>query len=181
MRKLAIIMVLITAACSSRPPEPPKIHYSEADREFIRQYEAIAPKSPQKVKLGKAYTIKDEWYFPMQQPSYNEEGQASWYGPGFDGKHTANGEIFNSKDYTAAHPSLPMPSIVEVTNLDNGRVVHVRVNDRGPFHSRRIIDVSRAAAEALDMVRSGTANVRVKLLTDQTLEYLQYAKTAENQ
>ena len=94
-----------------------------------------------------------------------EEGTASWYGPGFDGKLTANGEIFDTTKLTAAHQTLPFDTLVRVTNLGNNRVVVVRVNDRGPFIGGRILDLSQAAAEKLDMIGSGTARVRLELLS----------------
>ena len=95
-----------------------------------------------------------------------EEGTASWYGPGFDGKLTANGETFDTTKLTAAHQTLPFDTLVRVTNLENNRVVVVRVNDRGPFVGGRILDLSQAAAEKLDMVGSGTAKVRLELLSE---------------
>ena len=95
-----------------------------------------------------------------------EEGTASWYGPGFDGKQTANGEVFDTTKLTAAHQTLPFNTLLRVTNLENGRVVVVRVNDRGPFVGGRILDLSQAAAEKLDMVGSGTARVRLELLSE---------------
>jgi rare lipoprotein A len=95
--------------------------------------------------------------------SYNE-GWASWYGPGFDGNYTASGEIFNQYDMTAAHPSLPFGTLVQVTNLDNGASVTVRINDRGPFAGGRIIDLSAGAAEALGMIYSGEAYVALEIL-----------------
>lgn len=100
-----------------------------------------------------------------QRPTIVETGVASWYGPGFHGKTTASGEIFNQERFTAAHPKLPWGSRVKVTNLTNGKSVEVRINDRGPFVKGRIIDVSRAAARALDMVESGIATVRVEWLS----------------
>jgi len=93
---------------------------------------------------------------------FREEGIASWYGPGFDGRQTASGEIFDSNQFTAAHPSLPFGTIVTVTNTFNNRQVNVRINDRGPFVPVRIIDLSRAAAEILDMINTGTASVIVE-------------------
>ena len=95
-----------------------------------------------------------------------EEGTASWYGPGFDGKQTANGETFDTTKLTAAHQTLPFGTLLRVTNLENGLIVVVRVNDRGPFVGGRIIDLSRAAAEKLDMVGNGTASVRLELLSE---------------
>jgi rare lipoprotein A len=105
--------------------------------------------------------VDNIWYYPREQPDYDETGIASWYGPTFYGKHTANGEIYNGDQLTAAHKTLPMPVNVRVTNLDNGKSLIVRVNDRGPYARGRIIDLSRRAAELLDVVQSGTARVRV--------------------
>jgi len=101
---------------------------------------------------------------PAADPGYDETGIASWYGPGFHGKPTANGEIFDQATMTAAHPSLPLPSLVQVINLDNGREVVLRVNDRGPFIEGRMIDVSRKAAETLGFREAGEAKVRVRYL-----------------
>lgn len=115
-------------------------------------------------KIGRTYTVMGQTYTPHEDPDYHEEGQASWYGPGFHGKRTANGEVYDQTDRTAAHRTLPMPSVVLVTNLDNGRSTIVRVNDRGPFARDRVIDLSRAAADDLDMFMNGVANVRVDIL-----------------
>jgi rare lipoprotein A len=95
-----------------------------------------------------------------------ETGLASWYGPKFHGKLTASGEVFNQEHFTAAHPTLPWGSRVKVINLDNGKSVAVRINDRGPFKRGRIIDVSRAAARALGMVGRGITTVRIEWLAD---------------
>jgi rare lipoprotein A len=113
-------------------------------------------------KVGRPYEINGRWYTPAEDPDYDETGIASWYGPTFDGKPTANGETFDQTAITAAHKTLPLPSMVEVTNLDNGRTLTLRVNDRGPFVDGRIIDLSRAAAEELGMLRAGVARVRVR-------------------
>jgi rare lipoprotein A len=115
-------------------------------------------------KIGTPYTIAGRTYYPAEDWSYAETGVASWYGPGFHGNATANGEPYNQNLPSAAHRTLPMPSIVRVTNLDNGRSSVVRVNDRGPFAQGRIIDLSKAAAEQLDMTRAGTARVRVEIM-----------------
>lgn len=115
-------------------------------------------------KVGKPYVIAGRTYYPAEDWSYRESGVASWYGPGFHGNLTANGEPYNQNLPSAAHRTLPMPSMVRVTNLGNGRSTVVRVNDRGPFARDRIIDLSKAAAVELDMTRAGTANVRVELL-----------------
>lgn len=119
-------------------------------------------------KVGGTYVIAGQVYTPDENYRYNESGMASWYGPGFHGKRTANGEAYDQQAMTAAHRTLPMPSVVRVTNLNNGNTVILRVNDRGPFAHNRIIDVSRAAAERLDMVRSGVANVRVEILAEES-------------
>jgi rare lipoprotein A len=115
-------------------------------------------------KIGNPYQIDGTWYYPREQPNYDETGIASWYGPTFYGHRTANGEMYDGKAMTAAHRTLPMPVNVRVTNLDNGRSVVVRVNDRGPYAKGRIIDLSEAAARELDVIRSGTARVRVTYL-----------------
>jgi len=115
-------------------------------------------------KVGAPYTIDGVTYTPMEEFTHAETGIASWYGPGFHGKYTANGEVYDQSDKTAAHRTLQMPSVVRVTNLDNGRSTVVRVNDRGPYARGRVIDVSRAAAEELNMTHSGTAHVRIEQL-----------------
>jgi rare lipoprotein A len=119
-------------------------------------------------KVGKPYQIGDTWYYPKEQPDYDETGIASWYGPSFYGRPTANGEIYNAGDITAAHRTLPMPVNVRVTNLDNGKSLVVRVNDRGPYAKGRIIDVSEAAAKLLGFYNAGTARVRVTYLSRST-------------
>lgn len=110
------------------------------------------------------YQIRGRWYRPEEQPAYQQVGLASWYGDRFDGRPTATGETFDMHALTAAHKTLPLPGLVEVTNLANGRTVVVRVNDRGPFVDDRIIDLSRGAAEALDLLRQGVGEVRVRYL-----------------
>jgi rare lipoprotein A len=116
-------------------------------------------------KIGNPYQIAGTWYRPAVDYGYDETGIASWYGPNFHGKQTANGERYDMNTLTAAHRTLPLPSIVRVTNLENGRSIIVRVNDRGPFAKGRIIDMSRLAAERLDMITKGTARVRVRILS----------------
>ena len=127
-------------------------------------------------KIGSPYKIKGIWYYPKADYHYIEEGIASWYGPNFHGKMTANGGTFNQNALTAAHRTLPMPSIVRVTNLENGRALVVKINDRGPFAHNRIIDLSKAAAEALDMVIQGTALVRVEILPAESIELAELVK-----
>jgi rare lipoprotein A len=115
-------------------------------------------------KVGNPYKIAGEWYYPRENTKYDNIGIASWYGPKFQGRRTANGEIFDMNLLTAAHPTLPMPVMVQVTNLENGRSMKLRVNDRGPFKKNREIDLSRRAAEILGFKDKGTARVRVKYL-----------------
>ncbi|MGA0607190.1 septal ring lytic transglycosylase RlpA family protein [Phenylobacterium sp. VNQ135] len=123
---------------------------------------ANLPPSAGGYKVGKPYQVGGIWYVPREQPDYDETGIGSWYGDAFHMKATANGELFDMNAMTAAHTTLPLPSIVEVTNLENGRKIQVRVNDRGPFVGNRIIDLSREAARQLGYERSGVARVRVR-------------------
>lgn len=115
-------------------------------------------------KIGTPYFIRGVRYVPREDPSYDKVGIASWYGKKFHGRRTANGEIYDMNALTAAHPTLPMPTRVRVTNLENGKQLVLRVNDRGPFVNGRIIDVSRRAARLLGFERQGTAKVRVEYL-----------------
>lgn len=119
-------------------------------------------------KLGRPYQVGDTWYRPAEDYRYDRVGIASWYGRKFHGQPTANGEIFDMRKVSAAHPTLPLPSLVEVTNLANGRRLTVRVNDRGPFAGDRIIDLSRRGAELLGFRQQGTARVRVRLLAEES-------------
>lgn len=127
---------------------------------------APAPSQPLRkgYKLGKPYQVGGIWYVPRADPHYDVKGVASWYGDQFHNRSTANGEVFNKYAMTAAHTTLPLPSIVEVTNLENGRKVKVRVNDRGPFVGGRVIDLSYAAARELGFDRKGLAKVRVRYM-----------------
>ena len=112
------------------------------------------------------YTVRGKTYYPLKSAyGFVEEGVASWYGPGFHGKTTANGERYNQYAMTAAHKLLPLGTRVRVTHLGNGRSIVVRVNDRGPFIGDRVIDLSRAAATRLYMIGPGTARVRIQSLS----------------
>lgn len=143
---------LIAAACAPPPAPPPPAPVAKA------------PPPTGVYKVGNPYQIDGIWYYPQEQPDYDETGIASWYGPTFYGKYTANGELYDGNALTAAHRTLPMPVNVRVTNLENGKSIVVRVNDRGPYARGRIIDLSRRAAELLDVVQTGTARVRVTYL-----------------
>ena len=148
-------LALLAAACSSAPKPPP------APATNI----VTVPPNAGVYKIGQPYQVDNVWYYPREQPDYDETGIASWYGPDFYGKPTANGEMYDGNQLTAAHKTLPMPVNVRVTNLDNGKSLVVRVNDRGPYARGRIIDLSKRAAELLDVVQTGTARVRVTYLT----------------
>jgi rare lipoprotein A len=133
---------------------------------------AVAPPSPPpptpdeavgEYKIGEPYEIAGVWYYPKEDPDYDQTGIASWYGHPFHGRSTASGETFDMNRLSAAHKTLPLPTVVTVTNLENGRSLRLRVNDRGPFVHGRIIDVSRRAAQLLGFQRNGTARVRVRV------------------
>lgn len=132
-------------------------------------------------KVGNPYEVAGKWYYPAEDYGYREEGIASWYGPGFHGKRTANGEVYDMNALTAAHKTLPMPSVVLVTNLENGRSMKLRINDRGPFVDDRIIDLSRRAAQMLDVERKGIARVRVELVPEDSLTLKNIALDARGQ
>lgn len=119
-------------------------------------------------KVGTPYQVDGVWHYPAADYAYAATGIASWYGEEFHGRSTANGETFDMNAVTAAHKTLPLPSLVRVTNLENGRSIIVRVNDRGPFAHGRIIDVSRRSAQLLGFEREGTAKVRVEILPDES-------------
>lgn len=127
-------------------------------------------------KVGDPYQVAGVWYYPERNLKYDETGVGSWYGDEFAGRLTANGEIFDPNKVSAAHKSLPMPSVVRVTNLDNGKSLVVRVNDRGPFVTGRIIDLSREAARLIGYKDSGIARVRVQVLAEQSLRLERLAR-----
>ncbi len=118
--------------------------------------------NPRAPKIGKPYQVFGTWYYPADDREYDQRGVASWYGPGFHALNTANGETYDQQGISAAHKTLPLPSYVEVENLDNGRRLTVRINDRGPFVDGRIIDLSQRSAQLLGVDRPGTARVRVR-------------------
>jgi rare lipoprotein A len=115
-------------------------------------------------RVGPPYQANGRWYVPAAEPGYEATGTASWYGPTFHGGRTASGEVYDQEAITAAHPTLPIPSLVQVTNLENGREVIVRVNDRGPFVADRVLDLSHGAAQVLGVERNGTARVHIRYL-----------------
>lgn len=146
----ACVLLLAVAGCTSQPQRPP-----DAPRDEPRSRNGNPP----------FYEVFGRRYVVLPTAAgYVEQGVASWYGPDFHGKRTATGETYDMHAMTGAHPTLPLPTWVRVTNLQNGRSVVLRLNDRGPFSKNRIIDLSRAAAEQLDMIRTGTAMVEVRSL-----------------
>jgi rare lipoprotein A len=138
-------------------------------------------------KVGAPYEVGGVWYAPKEEPNYDQEGLATWYGAEHHLQKTANGEVFDRYALSAAHTTLPLPSIVEVTNLENGRSVQVRVNDRGPFSGGALIDLSQAAAQQLGFEQQGRARVRVRYVgpaplgaPDAGLRYANYQPTPSN-
>jgi len=158
---------LLLTACASSDPQSGDNHRSRHHR------------GQPSYKVGSAYQINGVWYHPRVDYDYDETGLASWYGEAFDGQATANGEIYDLNQLSAAHKTLPLPSVVEVTNLRNGRSLRLRVNDRGPYVDGRIIDVSRRASQLLGFETSGTTPARVRILKDQSIQVAQAAMRGE--
>lgn len=160
----------LVSACSSQPPARTiggvsRSVFSE-DQYGVRTSPRVAdrnvPKGGGRYKVGAPYKVAGRWYVPHENPNYLEYGVASWYGADFHGRKTANGEVFDANSLTAAHPTLPLPCYALVTNVDNGKSVLVRINDRGPYVNDRVIDLSYASAKALGYVSRGKARVRVQ-------------------
>jgi rare lipoprotein A len=163
---VGVALAASLAACATRPARmlPPVINHAP-----VAEAPALPPPPPMVMphpiyKVGEPYQIAGIWYYPKEQPGYDQTGIASWYGADFHGMLTANGEVFDRNGVTGAHPTLPMPVNVRVTNLENGRSLIVRVNDRGPYVNGRLIDLSEHAADLLGFRGPGTARVRVTLL-----------------
>ncbi|MCB1580740.1 MAG: septal ring lytic transglycosylase RlpA family protein [Rhodospirillales bacterium] len=133
-------------------------------------------KSKGTFKVGSSYKVAGQWYKPRETYSFEQTGVASWYGPNFHGKKTANGETFDMYEITAAHKTLQMPSLIRVTNLENGRSIIARVNDRGPFSKNRILDVSKRGAELLGFKNQGTARVKIQVLAKESRHAAAIAK-----
>lgn len=159
---------LAGCAPSSEPPRPPAGMRGASSATFLdadpgrNAAPRALPRGGGHYKIGAPYQIGGRWYVPRVDPHYDRVGVASWYGADFHGRPTANGEFYDMHALTAAHPTLPLPSYVSVTNLDNGRMLLVRVNDRGPYTGDRIIDLSRETARLLGLERQGTGRVRVR-------------------
>ncbi|WP_207183121.1 septal ring lytic transglycosylase RlpA family protein [Methylobacterium indicum] len=172
--KWAAVAGIALAAANCAGPTPKNLAVRSGGREIDPKYGVAAsprlygendkiPKGGGRQMTGKPYVVAGRTYVPRQDArGYVREGLASWYGTAFHGRQTANGEIFDRFSVAAAHPTLPLPSYARVTNLQNGHSMVVRVNDRGPYHADRLMDVSQAVAEALDFRRRGTTKVRVE-------------------
>ncbi|HUC50073.1 MAG TPA: septal ring lytic transglycosylase RlpA family protein [Xanthobacteraceae bacterium] len=153
-------MCLVLAHCTDRSRIDATLGVAPSER-LVQPGEPV-PKGGGVYRVGSPYMVGGRLYVPELDPHYRAEGLASWYGNDFHGRSTANGEIFDLNAISAAHPTMPLPSYARVTNLQNGRSLIVRVNDRGPYAANRIIDVSKRAAQLLGFVDRGTTRVRVE-------------------
>ena len=165
--RLASLVALVAASLVACATPKPRLDTRIDNKRHV----ASSPRGPMVSPSGKPlrgtekpYQIRGIWYYPQADPDYDIKGVGSWYGEQFHNRSTANGEIFDMDALSAAHKTLPLPSLVEVTNLDNGRKMVVRVNDRGPFVGDRVIDLSRAAADKLGYRRQGVARGRVRYI-----------------
>jgi rare lipoprotein A len=167
------LICAFTAACSTtketaEKPKRSKEYFAESVYGVKASPRLVAggpvPKGGGRYMVGKPYVVKGKTFVPKENPRYDAVGVASWYGDAFHGRMTANGELYDKEHLSAAHPTLPLPSYARVTNLTNGSSVVVRINDRGPFHQGRLIDLSNKTADMLDMAHSGTGKVRVQYI-----------------
>jgi len=168
----AVAACLVLANCASSGKFASRVDpkYGVSSSPRVVAFGEAVPKGGGTYRVGKPYTVGGRIYVPEEDSTYREEGMASWYGDDFHGRLTANGEVFDMASLTAAHPTLPMPCYARVTNLGNGKSLIVRVNDRGPYHGNRLIDVSNKAAELLEFKGNGVARVRVEYVARAPLE-----------
>ena len=168
----AVAACLVLANCASSGKFASRVdpQYGVSSSPRVVAMGEPVPKGGGTYRVGKPYTVAGRVYVPEEDTGYREEGMASWYGDDFHGRLTANGEVFDMASLTAAHPTLPMPCYARVTNLGNGKSLIVRVNDRGPYHGNRLIDVSNRAAELLEFKGNGVARVRVEYVARAPLE-----------
>lgn len=167
---LALMCATVTACGTTSQAPKKRAHGKEyfSEKEYgVKASPRVAsganiPKGGGRYIVGNPYEVKGKWYYPKEDFAYNKVGVASWYGSAFHGRLTANGEVYDQMHLSAAHPTFPLPSYARVTNLENGSSVVVRVNDRGPYHEGRIIDLSNKTADMLDLQHSGTGKVRVQ-------------------
>ena len=165
-----MVILFFLGACAET-----RLAVHSAKRVFV----AVEEKPEGVYKIGNPYQISGTWYYPKVDYDYDETGIASWYGKKFHGRKTANGETYNMNQLTAAHRTLPMPCYVRVTNLENGRSLVLKVNDRGPFAKGRIIDISRRGAQLLKFQKKGIAKVRVNILANKSRELAYRMKNQE--
>jgi len=168
----AVATCLVLANCASSDKFASRVDpkYGVSSSPRVVAFGDPVPKGGGTYRIGKPYTVAGRVYVPEENPNYHAEGMASWYGDDFHGRLTANGEVFDMTSLTAAHPTLPIPSYARVTNLRNGKSLIVRINDRGPYHGNRLIDVSNKAAELLEFKSHGVAKVRVEYVGRAPLE-----------
>ncbi|PAP93069.1 MAG: septal ring lytic transglycosylase RlpA family protein [Mesorhizobium sp.] len=172
---LFALSAALLAACAAPPQPKAMVNKKPRSKEYFSESEYGVKASPRvtfkmsglqrgggRDQLGKPYQVRGKWYYPKEDKRYAKMGLASWYGEAFHGRLTANGEVYDMTHLTGAHPTMPLPSYARVTNLKTGSSIIVRVNDRGPYHEGRIIDVSKRAAEMLDYANIGTAKVKVE-------------------
>ncbi|MDC1408937.1 septal ring lytic transglycosylase RlpA family protein, partial [Candidatus Puniceispirillum sp.] len=173
-----LILGLLLQGCASAELAVDLFKKQKRLTETTKQAEVVAKPH---YKIGNPYQEFGVWYYPKRDLTYDETGLASWYGEetAVLGRPTANGEVFDPNIATAAHKTLPLPSVVRVTNLDNGKSLVVRLNDRGPFAPGRIIDLSHEGARLLGFVKQGIAKVRVQILAEQSLRMENLAKRGE--
>src|SRR5450631_1218226 len=171
-RAAAVAACLVLANCASSGKFASRVdpRYGVSSSPRVVAFGEPVPRGGGTDRVGKPYTVGGRIYVPEEDTNYREEGMASWYGDDFHGRLTANGEVFDMASLTAAHPTLPMPCYARVTNLSNGKSLIVRVNDRGPYHGNRLIDVSNKAAELLEFKGNGVARVRVEYVGRAPLE-----------
>src|ERR1700681_775574 len=168
----AVAACLMLANCASSGKFASRVDpkYGVSSSPRVVAFGEPVPKGGGVYRVGKPYTVAGRVYVPEEDVNYREDGLASWYGDDFHGRLTANGEVFDMESLTAAHPTLPMPCYARVTNLSNGKSLVVRVNDRGPYHGNRLMDVSSRAAELLEFKGNGVAHVRVEYVGRAPLE-----------
>ncbi|ARQ01702.1 septal ring lytic transglycosylase RlpA family protein [Pseudorhodoplanes sinuspersici] len=168
----AVAACLLLANCAASDKFARKVDpkYGVSASPRVVQLGERAPKGGGVYRVGKPYVVAGRTYNPEENTNYKAEGLASWYGTDFHGRLTANGEVFDMESITAAHPTLPLPSYVRVTNLANKKSLVVRVNDRGPFHGNRVLDVSHKSAQLLGFKGAGVARVKVEYIGRAALE-----------
>src|SRR5437762_20189 len=174
MARSAVVVAacLVVANCASSGKFASRVDpkYGVSSSPRVVAFGEPVPTGGGTYRVGKAYMVAGRVYVPEEDTNYRAEGLASWYGDDFHGRLTANGEVFDMASLTAAHPTLPMPCYARVTNVSNGKSLIVRVNDRGPYHGNRLIDVSNKAAELLEFKGNGVARVRVEYVGRAPLE-----------